>query len=174
MKAYARAVGRDIIDFGMGNPDQPPALHIIEKLQDTVLDTKIHLYSNSHGILGLREAQSDYYIGRFSVDVDPETETIITLGLKEGLANLSSVIMTFGDIILVQNPSYTFHPFGFIIASAAVRNVAVAQGIGFCEKGDCQVKIILVEDVQRIRQAIRNIKIFLNTKVKDVLPEVQL
>jgi len=125
MKARARADGEDIIDFGMGNPDQPPPAHIIEKLRETALDPKVHRYSNSRGIPGLRKALSAYYERRFDVEVDPETETIVTLGSKEGLANLSSAITTPGDVILVPNPSYPIHPFGFIIAGAAVRNVPV-------------------------------------------------
>ena len=128
MKASARAAGEDIIDFGMGNPDQPPAPHIIEKLREITLDPKVHRYSNSRGISGLRKAQSSYYARRFGVDVDPENETIVTLGSKEGLANLSSAITTPGDVILVPNPSYPIHPFGFIIAGAAVRNVPVGAG----------------------------------------------
>ena len=131
MKASARAAGEDIIDFGMGNPDQPPAPHIIEKLREITLDPKVHRYSNSRGISGLRKAQSSYYAHRFGVDVDPETETIVTLGSKEGLANLSSAITTPGDVILVPNPSYPIHPFGFIIAGAAVRNVPVGAGENF-------------------------------------------
>ena len=125
MKAEARAVGEDIIDFGMGNPDQPPAPHIIEKLKETVEDPKVHRYSNSRGISGLRKAISAYYGRRFGVEVDPETEAIVTLGSKEGLANLSSAITTPGDVILVPNPSYPIHQFGFIIAGAAVRNIPV-------------------------------------------------
>ncbi len=131
MKARARAAGEDIIDFGMGNPDQPPAPHIVEKLRETVLDPKVHRYSNSRGIPGLRKALSAYYSRRFNVEVDPETETIVTLGSKEGLANLSSAITTPGDVILVPNPSYPIHPFGFIIAGAAVRNVPVAADEDF-------------------------------------------
>lgn len=131
MKARARAAGEDIIDFGMGNPDQPPAPHIIEKLRETILDPKVHRYSNSRGIPGLRKALSAYYARRFNVEVDPETETIVTLGSKEGLANLSSAITTPGDVILVPNPSYPIHPFGFIIAGAAVRNVPVGADEDF-------------------------------------------
>lgn len=133
MKARARAAGEDIIDFGMGNPDQPPAPHIIEKLRETALDPKVHRYSNSRGIPGLRKAQAAYYARRFNVEIDPETETIVTLGSKEGLANLSSAITTPGDVILVPNPSYPIHPFGFIIAGAAVRNVPVSAGESFFE-----------------------------------------
>ena len=125
MKAEARAAGEDIIDFGMGNPDQPPAPHIIDKLKETVENPKVHRYSNSRGISGLRKAISAYYGRRFGVEVDPETEAIVTLGSKEGLANLSSAITTPGDVILVPNPSYPIHQFGFIIAGAAVRNIPV-------------------------------------------------
>ncbi|NQW01121.1 MAG: LL-diaminopimelate aminotransferase [Rhodospirillales bacterium] len=131
MKARARAAGEDIIDFGMGNPDQPPAPHIIEKLRETALNPKVHRYSNSRGIPGLRKAQAAYYARRFNVEVDPATETIVTLGSKEGLANLSSAITTPGDVILVPNPSYPIHPFGFIIAGAAVRNVPVGADQDF-------------------------------------------
>jgi len=131
MKARARAAGEDIIDFGMGNPDQPPAPHIIEKLRETILDPKVHRYSNSRGIPGLRKALSAYYARRFNVEVDPESETIVTLGSKEGLANLSSAITTPGDVILVPNPSYPIHPFGFIIAGAAVRNIPVGADEDF-------------------------------------------
>mgnify|MGYP001321302033 FL=1 len=131
MKAEARAAGEDIIDFGMGNPDQPPAPHIIEKLKETVEDPKVHRYSNSRGISGLRKAISAYYGRRFGVEVDPETEAIVTLGSKEGLANLSSAITTPGDVILVPNPSYPIHQFGFIIAGAAVRNIPVQPDDGF-------------------------------------------
>jgi alanine-synthesizing transaminase len=131
MKARARAAGEDIIDFGMGNPDQPPADHIIEKLRETVLDPKVHRYSNSRGIPGLRKALAGYYDRRFGVEVDPETETVVTLGSKEGLANLSSAITSPGDVILVPNPSYPIHQFGFIINGAAVRNIPVEPGPEF-------------------------------------------
>ena len=131
MKAQARAAGEDIIDFGMGNPDQPPAPHIVDKLRETILDPKVHRYSNSRGIPGLRKALSAYYARRFGVDVDPETEALVTLGSKEGLANLSSAITSPGDVILVPNPSYPIHQFGFIIAGAAVRNIPVEPGGDF-------------------------------------------
>ncbi len=125
LKARARADGADIIDFGMGNPDQPTPPHIVEKLVEAVQDSKTHRYSQSRGIPGLRKAISGYYARRFGVDVDPERETIVTLGSKEGLANLSSAITSPGDVILVTNPSYPIHPFGFIIAGAAVRSIPV-------------------------------------------------
>jgi alanine-synthesizing transaminase len=126
MKARARADGADIIDLGMGNPDLPTPPHIVEKLVETVRNPKTHRYSISRGVPGLRKALAGYYGRRFGVEVDPETETIVTLGSKEGLANLSSAITSPGDVILVPNPSYPIHQFGFIIAGAAVRNIPVA------------------------------------------------
>jgi alanine-synthesizing transaminase len=133
MKARARADGADIIDFGMGNPDQPTPPHIVEKLVEAVQDSKTHRYSQSRGIPGLRKAASGYYARRFGVDVDPETEIIVTLGSKEGLANLSSAITSPGDVILVTNPSYPIHPFGFIIAGAAVRSIPVGPEVELME-----------------------------------------
>ncbi len=126
MKARARAAGVDVIDLGMGNPDLPTPIHIVEKLVETARNPKAHRYSMSRGVPGLRKALAGYYARRFGVDVDPETETIVTLGSKEGLANLSSAITSPGDVILVPNPSYPIHQFGFIIAGAAVRNIPVA------------------------------------------------
>jgi alanine-synthesizing transaminase len=125
MKAKARAAGEDIIDFGMGNPDSPTPAHIVEKLVETVADPRTHRYSASRGIPGLRKAIAAYYDRRFGVDIDPESEAIVTLGSKEGLANLASAITSPGDVILVPNPSYPIHQFGFIIADGAVRNIPV-------------------------------------------------
>ena len=125
MKAKARAAGEDIIDFGMGNPDSATPKHIVDKLTETVQNPKTHRYSASKGIPGLRKALSAYYERRFNVDIDPETETIVTLGSKEGLANLAMAITSPGDVILVPNPSYPIHQFGFIIAGAAVRNIPI-------------------------------------------------
>ena len=127
MKARARAAGEDIIDFGMGNPDFPTPPHIVDKLTETVQDPRTHRYSESRGIKGLRRALSGYYERRFGVSVDPETEVVVTLGSKEGLANLASAISSPGDVILVPNPSYPIHQFGFIIAGAAVRNIPVTR-----------------------------------------------
>jgi len=128
MKAAARAAGEDIIDFGMGNPDSPTPQHIVDKLVENVQNPKTHGYSVSRGIKGLRKANADYYARRFGVSVDPETETIVTLGSKEGLANLASAITTPGDVILVPNPSYPIHHFGFMIAGASVRNIPALPG----------------------------------------------
>jgi len=125
MKARARAAGEDIIDFGMGNPDQPTPSHIVDKMIETVKDPRTHRYSASRGVPGLRKAFVAYYARRFNVDIDADTEVIVTLGSKEGLANLASAITSPGDVILVPNPSYPIHMFGFIIAGAALRNVPV-------------------------------------------------
>jgi alanine-synthesizing transaminase len=125
MKERARAAGEDIIDFGMGNPDQPTPSHIVDKMIETVKDPRTHRYSASRGVPGLRKAFVAYYARRFNVDIDANTEVIVTLGSKEGLANLASAITSPGDVILVPNPSYPIHMFGFIIAGAALRNVPV-------------------------------------------------
>ncbi len=125
LKAQARANGRDIIDFGMGNPDMPTPQHIVDKLIETVQDPRTHRYSASRGIPGLRRAQAAYYARRFGVDLDPETEVIATLGSKEGLANMAMAITTPGDLILTPNPSYPIHPYGFIIAGAAIRHIPI-------------------------------------------------
>ena len=125
LKLAARALGKDIIDFGMGNPDMPTPTHIVDKMQETLRNPKTHGYSASRGINGLPKAVAGFYSRRFSVEIDPETETIVTLGSKEGLANLASAITTPGDVILVPNPSYPIHQFGFMIAGASVRNVPV-------------------------------------------------
>lgn len=125
MKAAARANGDDIIDFGMGNPDLPTPEHIVDKLVETVRDPRTHRYSNSRGIPGLRRALCGYYERRFNVSLDPEREAIVTIGSKEGLANLAQAITGPGDVILVPNPSYPIHQFGFIIADGAVRYLPV-------------------------------------------------
>jgi len=131
MKAKARANGADIIDFGMGNPDLPSPAHVVEKLKETIDNPKTHRYSNSRGIPGLRKAVSGYYERRFGVSVNPETQAIVTLGSKEGLANLSQAITSPGDVILVPNPSYPIHQFGFIIAGASARSIPVKPGPEF-------------------------------------------
>ena len=129
MKAAARAAGRDVIDLGMGNPDGATPQHIVDKLTETVKNPKTHRYSASRGIPGLRRALAGYYARRFGVKLDPETEICTTLGSKEGLANLAQAITAPGDTILVPNPSYPIHAFGFIIAGAAIRHIAVGPGV---------------------------------------------
>lgn len=120
MKAKARAEGKDIIDFGMGNPDSATPKHVVDKLIETVADPSTHRYSVSRGIPGLRKAFVAYYQRRFGVDLDPDKEAIVTIGSKEGLANLAKAITRPGDIVMVPNPSYPIHPYGFVIADAAV------------------------------------------------------
>ena len=131
LKARARAAGEDIIDFGMGNPDQPPPPRVVEKMAEALMDPRIHRYSTSRGIPGLRRANAAYYGRRFGVEIDPETETIVTIGSKEGLANLAQAITSPGDIVLVPSPSYPIHAFGFIIAGAAIRSMPVGPEFDF-------------------------------------------
>ena len=123
LKAQARTRGEDIIDFGMGNPDMPTPAHIIDKLVETARDPRSNRYSASRGIRGLRKAMAGYYLRRFGVQLDPDREVIATLGSKEGFANLAQAITTPGDVILVPNPAYPIHAFGFILAGAAIRHV---------------------------------------------------
>ncbi|MBP0492458.1 LL-diaminopimelate aminotransferase [Roseomonas indoligenes] len=122
-KAKARAAAEDVVDLGMGNPDSPTPPHIVAKLIEAVQDPRTHRYSASKGIPGLRKAHAAYYARRFGVKLDPETEVIATLGSKEGLANLAQAIASPGDTILVPNPSYPIHQFGFLIAGASVRSI---------------------------------------------------
>ena len=130
LKAELRAKGKDIIDFGMGNPDMATPKHIREKLIETVERPGTGRYSTSRGIPGLRAAQVKYYKRRFDVDLDAENEVVVTLGSKEGLANLAQAITSPGDIILSPNPSYPIHPYGFIIAGASLRHLpAMDDGI---------------------------------------------
>ncbi|HKT19649.1 MAG TPA: LL-diaminopimelate aminotransferase [Stellaceae bacterium] len=131
LKAKARAAGRDVIDLGMGNPDGATPDHIVKKLIETVQNPRAHGYSASRGIPGLRRAQAAYYRRRFGVELDPEREVIVTLGSKEGLANLAQAITAPGDIILAPNPTYPIHSFGFVIAGASVRHVPIGPGIDF-------------------------------------------
>jgi alanine-synthesizing transaminase len=133
MKARARAAGEDIIDLGMGNPDQPTPQHIVDKLCEAAANPRAHRYSMSRGIPGLRKAMSNYYARRFNVELDPESEMIVTLGSKEGLANLAQAITSPGDIVLAPNPSYPIHAFGFIIAGGSVRHVPAKPGPEFME-----------------------------------------
>jgi alanine-synthesizing transaminase len=131
MKAAARGRGEDVVDLGMGNPDGAPPPHVIEKLAEVARNPRAHRYSASRGIAGLRKAQAAYYARRFGVEVDPEREVIVTLGSKEGLANLAQAITAPGDVVLAPNPSYPIHQFGFIIAGAAIRSIPAAPGPEF-------------------------------------------
>jgi alanine-synthesizing transaminase len=123
LKAEARARGEDIIDFGMGNPDMPTPAHIVEKLIETARDPRSNRYSASRGIKGLRRAMAGYYQRRFGVELNSDTEVIATLGSKEGFANIAQAITAPGDVVLVPNPAYPIHAFGFILAGAAIRHV---------------------------------------------------
>ena len=131
LKADARGRGADIVDLGMGNPDMPTPPHIVEKLVETVRKPRTHRYSSSKGIPGLRRAQAAYYQRRFGVKLDPETQIVATLGSKEGFANMAQAITAPGDVILVPNPTYPIHEFGFLISGAAIRHLPAGNGPEF-------------------------------------------
>ena len=122
-KAIARNAGADIIDLGMGNPDLPAPAHVIEKLKDTLGKPRTDRYSASKGIAGLRRAQAAYYERRFGVKLNPETQIVATLGSKEGFANVAQAITAPGDVVLVPDPSYPIHAFGFLMAGGVIRSV---------------------------------------------------
>ena len=127
LKSNARSRGDDIVDFGMGNPDQPPPRHISEKLAEVVLREDTHRYSLSRGIPKLRKAVANWYKRKFNVDIDPETEAIVTIGSKEGLAHLALATLGPGDAVLVPNPAYPIHPYGCVIAGADIIYVRLAE-----------------------------------------------
>jgi alanine-synthesizing transaminase len=131
LKADARSEGADIIDLGMGNPDLPTPPHILAKLVETVAKPRTNRYSASRGIAGLRRAQAAYYARRFGVKLDPEREVVATLGSKEGFANMAQAITAPGDVVLVPNPSYPIHAFGFLMAGGAIRHVPAEPGPEF-------------------------------------------
>ena len=141
MKAKSRAAGDDIIDFGMGNPDMPTPPHIVEKLVEAARNPRAHRYSMSRGVPGLRKALAAYYQRRFGVELDPEKECIVTLGSKEGLANLAQAITGPGDVLLVPNPSYPIHPYGFIIAGATVNHLPVTPDASFLKAIEQAMKL---------------------------------
>ncbi|TMJ99202.1 MAG: LL-diaminopimelate aminotransferase [Alphaproteobacteria bacterium] len=122
-KAAARNAGADIIDLGMGNPDLPTPSHVVEKLKETIGKPRTDRYSSSRGIAGLRRAQAAYYARRFGVKLNPETEIVATLGSKEGFANVAQAITAPGDVVVVPNPSYPIHAFGFLMAGGVIRAV---------------------------------------------------
>ncbi|MDC1466625.1 aminotransferase class I/II-fold pyridoxal phosphate-dependent enzyme, partial [Litorivicinus sp.] len=128
MRQTARAAGKDVIDFSMGNPDQPTPPHIVKKLVETAERDDTHRYSQSKGIPRLRLAMSNWYKTRYNVDLDPETEVISTIGSKEGLAHLAMATLGPGDAVLVPNPAYPIHPYGFVIAGADIRHVPLVPG----------------------------------------------
>ncbi len=151
LKMAARHRGEDIIDFGMGNPDQPTPKHIVDKLVEASQRSDTHGYSISRGIPRLRRAICNWYKTRYDVDLDPEKEAIVTLGSKEGLAHLAMAVVDRGDAVLVPNPAYPIHPYGFVLAGADVRHVPIGPGIDFFEElqksiRDCwpKPKILLI------------------------------
>lgn len=134
LKAKARARGEDIIDFGMGNPDQPTPKHIVDKLIEVAQREGTHRYSMSRGIPRLRRAICRWYKQNFDVDLDQETEAIVTIGSKEGLVHLALATVGPGDAVLVPNPAYPVHPYGFVIAGADIRHVPLIPGVDFFEE----------------------------------------
>ncbi|GMR07148.1 MAG: alanine transaminase [Gammaproteobacteria bacterium] len=133
LKAQARARGEDIIDFGMGNPDQPTPQHIVDKLSEAAQRPDTHRYSVSRGIPRLRRAICNWYRDKFAVDLDPETQAIVTIGSKEGLAHLALATCGPGDAVMVPNPAYPIHPYGIVIAGADVRHVPITDEETFFE-----------------------------------------
>ena len=131
MRQKARAAGEDVIDFSMGNPDQPTPDHIVKKLVETANREDTHRYSQSKGIPRLRRAMANWYKTRYNVDLDPESEVITTIGSKEGLAHLAMATLGPGDVVLVPNPAYPIHPYGFVIAGADIRHVPLLPGQDF-------------------------------------------
>lgn len=131
LKMAARRRGEDIIDFSMGNPDGPTPPHIVEKLCTVAQRPDTHGYSTSRGIPRLRRAISRWYQDRYQVDIDPESEAIVTIGSKEGLAHLMLATLDHGDTVLVPNPSYPIHIYGAVIAGAQVRSVPLVEGVDF-------------------------------------------
>jgi len=131
LKANARARGEDIVDFGMGNPDKPAPKHITDKLVEAAQRENTHRYSLSRGIPRLRRAIADWYLRKFKVEIDPETEAIVTIGSKEGLAHLTLATLGPGDAVLVPNPAYPIHPYGCVIAGADIIYVPLTEGSDF-------------------------------------------
>ncbi len=131
LKAEARQRGEDIVDFGMGNPDQPPPPHVVDKLCEAAQRDDTHRYSMSRGIPRLRRAICNWYKERYGVDLNMDRETIVTIGSKEGLAHLALATVGPGDAVLVPNPAYPIHPYGFIIAGADIRHVPAVPDADF-------------------------------------------
>ena len=133
LKAAARKRGEDVIDLSMGNPDQPTPRHIVDKLIESVRRPDTHRYSVSKGIPRLRRAICNWYKTRFDVEFDPDSEAIVTIGSKEGIAHLALATLDRGDIVLVPNPSYPIHIYGPVIAGADIRHVPMMAGVDFFE-----------------------------------------
>ena len=140
LKAQARARGEDIVDFGMGNPDQPTPQHIIDKLVEASQRKDTHRYSVSRGIPRLRKAICNWYKDRYAVELDHDSEAIVTIGSKEGLAHLALATLGTGDTVLVPNPAYPIHPYGFVISGADIRHVPLVPGVDFFEELEKSIK----------------------------------
>ncbi len=154
LKREARARGEDIIDFGMGNPDHATPQHIVEKLIETVHRGDTHRYSQSKGIPRLRKAICDWYRNRFDVELDSESEAIVTLGSKEGIAHLAMAVLGPGDAVLVPNPSYPVHPYGFVIADADLKIRGPGEILGKAQSGLDGLKLgDLISDTDLVRKA---------------------
>ena len=134
LKAKARAEGQDIIDFGMGNPDQPTPKHIVDKLVEASRRGDTHRYSISKGVPRLRRAICSWYRNRFDVELDPESQAIVTIGSKERLAHLALAALGPGDVVMVPNPAYPIHPYGVVIAGADLRHVPLVPGVDFFDE----------------------------------------
>ena len=140
LKAQARARGEDIVDFGMGNPDQPTPAHIVDKLVEAAQRNDTHRYSTSRGIPRLRRAISRWYQQQYNVAIDPETEAIVTIGSKEGLAHLALATVGPGDAVLVPNPAYPIHPYSIVIAGADIRHVPLRPDVDFFAELETAIK----------------------------------
>jgi alanine-synthesizing transaminase len=140
LKAKERAAGSDIIDFGMGNPDRPTPAHIVEKLIEVASKGNTHRYSVSRGIPRLRRAICNWYQQRFDVELDPDSQAIVTIGSKEGLAHLALATVGPGDAVLVPNPAYPIHPYGTVLAGADVRHVPLIPGVNFFDELEKAIK----------------------------------
>ncbi len=140
LKAKARARGEDIIDFGMGNPDQPTPQHIVDKMVEATQRNDTHRYSMSRGVPRLRKGICNWYKRSYDVDLDPESEAIVTIGSKEGLAHLALATVGPGDAVLVPNPSYPIHPYGFVIAGADIRHVPMTPDVDFFAEMEKAIK----------------------------------
>lgn len=133
LKMERRRAGADIIDLGMGNPDLPTPKHIIDKMVEAVKKSHNHRYSASRGITKLREGIAGWYKRRYDVDLDPDTETVVTIGAKEGLSHLVLVLVSPGDVVFAPNPTYPIHPYSAIIAGGDVRSIPIGPGRSFLE-----------------------------------------
>lgn len=141
LKLQARRRGEDIVDLGMGNPDLPTPRHIVQKVIEATRNPRNHRYSASRGIAKLRAAICDWYRRRYDVELDPETEAIVTMGAKEGLAHLALAVLGPGDVILSPNPTYPIHPYSAIIAGGDVRSIPLSQDRDFFEDLQAAVRL---------------------------------